>query len=54
MMCETAQAVHALAKQHGVEMPITEEVHAMLVQGRQPRAALASLMSREPKAEDWS
>jgi glycerol-3-phosphate dehydrogenase (NAD(P)+) len=51
---KTAEAVHELAREHGVEMPITAEVHAMLLEGRQPRQALENLMSRDPKPEDWS
>jgi glycerol-3-phosphate dehydrogenase (NAD(P)+) len=50
---KTAQAVHALARRHGVEMPISEEVHAMLVEGKRPEDALRSLMSRDPKPEEW-
>lgn len=51
---KTSQAVHDLAGKHGVEMPITEQVHAMLAGGRSPREALQLLMSRDPKPEDWS
>ncbi|MGD2067458.1 MAG: NAD(P)H-dependent glycerol-3-phosphate dehydrogenase [Gemmatimonadota bacterium] len=51
---KTSQAVHDLARKHGVEMPITEQVHAMLAEGRSPREALQLLMSRDPKPEDWS
>jgi glycerol-3-phosphate dehydrogenase (NAD(P)+) len=51
---KTAEAVHELAREHGVEMPITAEVHAMLLEGRRPRQALENLMARDPKPEDWS
>jgi glycerol-3-phosphate dehydrogenase (NAD(P)+) len=51
---KTAEAVVRLAARHEVEMPIAQEVHAMLVQGRAPRAALENLMSRDPKPEEWS
>jgi glycerol-3-phosphate dehydrogenase (NAD(P)+) len=51
---KTSQAVYELARRHGVEMPITEQVHAMLVDGRSPREALQRLMSRDPKPEEWS
>jgi len=50
----TTQAVHELARRHEVEMPITEQVHAILADGRAPREALRRLMAREPKPEDWS
>jgi len=50
---KTTQAVRDLARRHGVEMPITEQVHAMLVERKSPRDALASLMARDPKPEEW-
>jgi glycerol-3-phosphate dehydrogenase (NAD(P)+) len=50
----TAQAVFELARLHDVEMPITEEVHAILTEGRDPRDAMQNLMLREPKAEQWA
>lgn len=51
---QTVRAVTQLARRHEVEMPIAEEVRAMLVEGRPPREALANLMSREPKSEEWT
>lgn len=51
---ETVRAVRDLSRRHGVEMPITDEVYAMLVDARPPRQALENLMSREPKPEEWS
>lgn len=51
---KTAEAVVRLAERHEVEMPIAQEVHAMLVEGRAPRTALENLMSRDPKPEEWS
>jgi glycerol-3-phosphate dehydrogenase (NAD(P)+) len=50
----TVQAVRALAEEYGVEMPISEEVHALLWEGRDPREALRNLMLRGPKPEVWS
>jgi glycerol-3-phosphate dehydrogenase (NAD(P)+) len=50
---KTAQAVHALAEREGVEMPICEEVYQMLVEGKRPGDAVRSLMSRDPKPEEW-
>lgn len=41
----TASAL-ALAQQHGVEMPITQQMNAILHQGRSPQQAIALLMSR--------
>ena len=51
---KTVQAVTALAARHGVEMPISNEVYAMLMEGRAPREALDNLMSRAPKEEHWT
>jgi glycerol-3-phosphate dehydrogenase (NAD(P)+) len=44
-------AVARLARQRHVEMPITEQVGAIVHRGKEPRAALAELMRRELKAE---
>ena len=51
---ETARAVHELARRHGVEMPISEQVHAIVHEGRDPSDALRALMLRDPKAEEWA
>lgn len=47
-----ARAALALARQHGVEMPITEAVCAVLFEGQPAAAAVASLLAREPRAEE--
>lgn len=47
----TVRAVMALAKKHGVEMPICEQVHRVLFEDVSPREAIGCLMSRAPKAE---
>lgn len=47
----TTKSVVELARQHRVDMPITEAVHAILFQGLSPRDAIRSLMTREAKAE---
>jgi glycerol-3-phosphate dehydrogenase (NAD(P)+) len=47
----TASAVHALAKARGVEMPIVDQVYAILEEKRPPREAVQELMLREPKPE---
>lgn len=46
-----AKAARDLAKEHGIDMPITEEVCAIVEDGKDPRQALKDLMSRDPKAE---
>lgn len=51
---KTAEAVHELAGRHGVEMPIAEQVYAIVHEGRSPEEAVRALMLRDPKAEDWS
>jgi glycerol-3-phosphate dehydrogenase (NAD(P)+) len=44
-------AVSRLAAQRGVEMPITEQMVAVLHHGKDPRRAVEELMTRELKAE---
>tara|TARA_B110000116_G_C16485776_1_gene424608 strand:- start:257 stop:598 length:342 start_codon:yes stop_codon:yes gene_type:complete len=51
---KTAGAVHDLSKRHGVEMPIAEQVHAIVGEGRSPAEAVRALMLRDPKPEVWS
>ena len=48
----TTKAVMAMARSHGVEMPITAAVHAILFEGLAPADAIRSLMGREAKAEE--
>ena len=48
---ETSAAAMALGKRHGIELPILEQVHAILFRGRSPRRALQALMLRTGKAE---
>jgi glycerol-3-phosphate dehydrogenase (NAD(P)+) len=48
---KTTNATVDLARRHGVEMPIAEQMHAMLHQGRSPREAIRQLMERSLKAE---
>jgi glycerol-3-phosphate dehydrogenase (NAD(P)+) len=51
---KTASAVHELAHRHGVEMPIAEQVYAIVEEGRSASEALQALMRRDPKPEEWS
>jgi glycerol-3-phosphate dehydrogenase (NAD(P)+) len=44
-------AVSRLAAQRGVEMPITQQMVAVLYHGKDPRRAVEELMTRELKAE---
>jgi glycerol-3-phosphate dehydrogenase (NAD(P)+) len=47
----TTNAAVGLARRTGVEMPITEQMHAILHQGKAPREAIRELMSRPGKSE---
>jgi glycerol-3-phosphate dehydrogenase (NAD(P)+) len=47
----TTQAAHGLAKSRGIEMPITEQMHQVLFEGKDARRALSDLMTRSPRAE---
>ncbi|MFN5028179.1 MAG: NAD(P)H-dependent glycerol-3-phosphate dehydrogenase [Burkholderiales bacterium] len=47
----SAAAALALAQKHGVNMPITEAVNAVLFHKADPRDALKALLAREAKAE---
>ncbi|WP_412067309.1 NAD(P)H-dependent glycerol-3-phosphate dehydrogenase [Rubrivirga sp. IMCC43871] len=47
----TTQSVKALAERHGVEMPITDAVYAILFEGLAPVDAVGHLMERDPKLE---
>ena len=47
----TTSAAVGLAHARGVEMPITEQVHAILHQGKSPREAIQELMTRSGKSE---
>ena len=46
------KAVYEDAKQEGIEMPITEQVYAVLYEGKDPREAAHDLMNRDLKAEN--
>ncbi len=48
----TTRSVMALAADHGVEMPITAGVHAVLFEGQSPRDVIHRLMSRPSKREN--
>lgn len=47
----SARATLTLARMHGVEMPITEAVSAVLFDGAVPATAVQQLLSREVKSE---
>jgi glycerol-3-phosphate dehydrogenase (NAD(P)+) len=47
----TVAGALALGAAHGVELPIAEQVSAVISDGRPPLEAVAALMGREPKGE---
>src|SRR5574341_1194139 len=49
----TARAAVELGRRAGVELPIAFEVSHILFDGKSPRRAIADLMERELKAEQW-
>lgn len=49
---KTARSARDLSRKVGVELPICDQVHAIMYEGKSPRRALAELMTRAPKRED--
>ena len=47
----TTKSAVALAKQYGIEMPITEQMRHVLFEDRSPSEAIGELMVRDPKPE---
>ncbi len=47
----TTRSACELASRHGVDMPITREVYAVLFGGKDPRTAMRDLMLRAPRPE---
>jgi glycerol-3-phosphate dehydrogenase (NAD(P)+) len=47
----TTNAAVGLARRHGVEMPITEQMYAVLHEGKSPREAIHDLMTRRATSE---
>src|SRR5690606_31213795 len=48
---KSCESVRDLARQHAVEMPLTETVAAIVHEGKPPHVALKELMARSAKAE---
>jgi glycerol-3-phosphate dehydrogenase (NAD(P)+) len=48
---QTTDAALGLAKHHGIEMPITEQVHLILHEEKSPKDAIRELMNRPGKEE---
>lgn len=47
----TVTTARELARQYGVEMPITAQLHTILFEGKEPRQAIVELMQRDAKHE---
>jgi glycerol-3-phosphate dehydrogenase (NAD(P)+) len=47
----TTREVRQLAVRHGIDMPITREVHRILYEGLEPHQAVRDLLRRQQKAE---
>lgn len=47
----TVRVAQALARQHGVDMPIVDAVHAIVDEGRAPDQEIAKLLARPLRAE---
>lgn len=47
----TTKSAYELSKIHGIEMPITNEIYSILFEGKNPREAVYSLMTRNKKHE---
>ncbi len=48
---KTAKSAWQLAQRHGVDVPITRQVHAIIYEGQAPKQAVRDLMTREAKPE---
>ncbi len=48
---QTSREVMTLARKHGVEMPIAEQVYRVLHEGLPPQAAVDALLQREQRSE---
>jgi glycerol-3-phosphate dehydrogenase (NAD(P)+) len=47
----TTVSANELSRRYGIEMPITEQMNAVLFHDKDPKRAIAELMVREPKPE---
>ena len=47
----TTKSAYQLAQKVGVEVPIVEQVHRILFEGKDPLRACYDLMTRDPKDE---
>lgn len=47
----TARSSYELSKKHDVEMPIAQQVYAVIYEGKNPKLAVRDLMTRQKKSE---
>lgn len=47
----TCEAAYLLSRKHNIYMPITEQIHEVLFEGKSPKQAVYDLMSRDGKDE---
>lgn len=47
----TCEAAYLLSRKHGIYMPITEQIHEVLFEGKSPKQAVHDLMCRDQKDE---
>ena len=50
---DTALTAVELGRRHGVELPLCQQVHSILYEGKAPKVALMELMERAQKTEVW-
>ena len=50
--CIAAQTARQFSREKGVPMPIVEQLHLVLTQGKDPKQAVADLMGRPSRHED--
>ena len=48
----TCASARVLAQDYDIDVPITDEVHAIVYEGKAPRDAVQSLLMRDPKPEE--
>lgn len=48
----TTRSVHRISKERGIGMPIVDQIHSILFEGKDPRRAIRDLMLRELKSEE--
>lgn len=50
---QTTQSIYQMARQRGLDLPITEAVYGILFEDKEPRQMVEELMTRPAKREHW-